>query len=316
MLVDKCSSKKRVTAFLIDLLIVLLTSLFFQYLIFLPIANNYFSYNEKQTNLVVEKIGSGLFVFVDNEYKVIVDFKDEEKEIISAYTSGYKLLNIKEYIYENGNSDEYIYYLNAFYSKFDIEKFNNLKKESNNFKDGEFISEIDESGRLKFCDDVFLEASNDIISYKEGIIDNLQANIYMIELVIEILSFLLPMIIFLYIVPLTNKYRSSIGKKIMRISVVNKFYVPCNMLLLTTRFLSFLLIEVLLSLFTIGIPLLISFILCIILKSGQCIHDLLSTTMVLDLDVFKPFEKIEEYNDFIKKEKEIKNQSLRRPYEN
>ena len=321
MLTSKCSIKKRITAFLIDFVLILLTSLFLEFLVCLPIANNSFSYGEKQIELTIEKVESNLFVFVDDKYEVIVDGDDEKGDIVSSFLYGQKLINIKEYIYMNEyvGSETYILYLHKFYNLIESDSFTKLKEESNYFTDIKlsiFIDEISEEKRIEFCDKVFLQADKDVINYHEGIINSLQADVYMIQLSVEIISFAIPMIIFLYIIPLTNKYRSSIGKKIMKLGVINKFYVPCNALLLTTRFLAFMLVEVLLSLFVIGVPIVLSFVMTLIFKNGQSLHDLLSTTMVHDLSEMMPFEKIEDYAEFIKKEKEIRDRSLRRPYEN
>lgn len=321
MLTSKCSIKKRITATLIDLLIILLASLLLEFFVCLPIANNSFDYSKKQVDLTIEKVESQLFMFVDEKYEIIIDGDGDKGDIVANYQYGHKLINIKEYIYMNKNvgSEKYIEYLSKFYSQIKTDNFIKLKTESGYFSDIDlniFKEDISEENRIIFCDNVFLQADKDIINFHDGIVNKLQADVYMIQLSVEIISFVIPMIIMLYIIPLTNKYRSSVGKKIMKLGVVNKFYVPCNMLLLTTRFMSFLLIEVLLSLFVVALPLVISFVLVLLFKNGQSLHDLLSTTMVIDISEFTPFEKIEDYADFIRKEKEAKERSLRRPYEN
>ena len=65
----------------------------------------------------------------------------------------------------------------------------------------------------------------------------------------------------------------------------------------------------------LGLPLVISFLIVYFNRDGKSLHDLISFTMVLDLKEFTPFDNIEEYNKFIKDEKDVRDRSLRRPYE-
>lgn len=322
MLISKCSVSKRFSAFCIDFLVILIVSLMLKLMVCFPIANNAFDYADNQMTLVVEKVNSYTFVYVDDDYNVVVNGDDNESRIKEVYLSNsYKLVNISEYILNNSEvaSDEYIFYLEKFYSLIDSNNFIDLKNESGLFIDvnnNVFSEEIDEENRIDFCNKAFKQVDSDIILYKEGIVNSLQAQVYVIDLLINIVPYFLSCLVFLYIIPLINKNRSSLGKMVLHLGVTNKYYIPCNALLMTTRFLSFLLLEMLLSIFLIGIPLIISFLMILLLKNGQCLHDFLSTTLVIDLDSFKPFNNIQEYSDFIKEEREILERSLRKPYEN
>lgn len=322
MLTNKCSLSKRISAFLIDFLIILLSSFVLKLGICFPIANNCFSFADNQKTLAYEKINSNLFVYVDSNFELVVDSTSSEEVIKEAYSNNrYRLVNINDFVSNNESvgSDIYISYLDKFYSLLESDNFNSLKSKSDlfvNIDSNLFKDDVDENERINFCNLVLKQADSDIFMYKDGIINMLQANVYLVDLLVNIIPFFVACLIFVFIIPLTSKNRSSLGKKLMKLGVTNKYYVPCNALLMTTRFLSFMLLEVLLSMFLIGIPLLISLLMALYLKNGQCIHDFLSTTLVIDLEEFTPFKSIEEYAEFIKEEKDARDRSLRRPYEN
>lgn len=320
MLSKKCSLLKRIFAFSIDFVIIILARFIIEFAVCYPILKNTTTYYQDQQTLFVEKVQCHLFVVVDKEYQIIVDSNNSEEEIISAYQNKYLLVNLSEYInkQKNADSDVYLSYLDKFYVDIDNDNYQEMKVNSGLFLDAEnnvFLETVSESERIAFCNKLLKNADQVIIKYKDGIINSLQADVYLINLIVLCISFGIPLFVFLYLVPVFSKYKNTIGKKITKLAVVNSFYVPCNALLLLTRFLTLVLIEVLLSLFLIGLPFIGSFVMIILTKNGKSLHDLLATTIVIDLNDFTPFDNLDQYKEFIKKEKEVQERSLRKLYE-
>ena len=81
------------------------------------------------------------------------------------------------------------------------------------------------------------------------------------------------------------------------------------------RVLAIYIFEVVCGFFTFGLTALISFLMMLILHNGKCLHDVLSFSQVIDTTLFTPFKNINEYKEFIEKEKLNTDRSLRKPYE-
>lgn len=320
MLSKKCSILKRLSAFLIDVIIILVARFIIEFAFCYPILKNTTTYYQDQERLFVEKVQCHLFVVVDKDYQIIADSSNSEEEIISSYQNRYLLVNLSEYVNKQKDADSSVYlsYLDKFYVDIDNENYQEMKENSGLFLDVEkniFLESVSENERIEFCNKLLKNADQVIIKYKDGIINSLQANVYVINLTVLCVSYGIPLFIFFYLVPVFSKYKNTIGKKITKLAVVNSFYVPSNALLLLTRFLTIVLIEVLLSLFLIGLPLIGSFVMILLTKNGKSLHDLLATTIVIDLNDFTPFDNLDQYKEFIKKEKEVKERSLRKVYE-
>ena len=316
MLTEKCSFSKRISAFLIDLFAILLTSLVLNLLCVRPLMNHWGDYDNKQDQLVIEKVKSYLFVLCDADGEKICDGADDEETILSSYRANGNLLTIRQFVNKNeAGSSVYLGYLTLFYDQIESDTFVKMKGESGLFDGDAFDDSIEETRRLKFCESVFEKANRDIGYFHDGIISTLTEETSGMYLISAVSTYGTSALIFFLIIPMCGKYRQSIGKRILHLGVVNRYYVPANFLLMTCRVMAFLILEVLLGMFTFGIPLILSVALSLILKSGQCLHDAISTTQVLDLKRFLPFENLEEYRDFIVKEKEDADRKLRKAYE-
>lgn len=317
MLTDKSPFYKRLSAFLIDLFIILVSALFLDVLITKPCFNQFGGYNETQKNLLVERVKSYLFVVIDKNYEIVFDGDSLEEDILNGMDSNKKICNIRQFVSlnENVGSETYLKYLTSFYTMLDINILDTMKIESHLFEGDNFIEGVSEEDKITFCDNVFKKADKDILLYKDGIIVNLTHKISTITVLSNVINYGVTSFIFLWLIPVLSKYRQSIGKRFMKLSVVNKFYVPANIFVLSARYLSLMLIEVLLSLFILYIPLIASCIMVLVLKNGNSIHDFLSTSQVVDLESFTPFDSLKDYQDYINKEKEALDKSLRRPYE-
>ena len=323
MLTTKASVFKRSIAFIFDVGLSLLIGLLLQILVATPIANNSFDYQTNQDNLLLERVKSGLFYFYDGND--VVSYLDAEDKILSSNndndSSLYNLQNLV-YLKDDDNYDNQFYLtgLDYFFSLYNSEYpddifYQDVKDSSSLFKDGELIEGYEESELLTFLDSVFNRISPYFERLNDNAIPNLSMSISVTRIVITISSYGIPLTIFYLIVPLCNKNRKTFGKMIMNLGVVNKYYVRASILQTITRGLSFIILEMLLSLMLLGLPLVISFLIVYFNRDGKSLHDLISFTMVLDLKEFTPFDNIEEYNKFIKDEKDVRDRSLRRLYE-
>jgi len=318
MLTDKSPFYKRLSAFLIDLFIILVAALILDVAITRPCLNHFGGYKKTQQNLLVERVKSYLFVVVNEDYEVVFDGDSSEEEILNGVNAKNSLYNIRQYVLlnEEVGSETYLNYLTKFYTIVDISILNSLKEESSIFENNQFIDSVSEEDRLTFCGNVFKKADKDISLYKEGTIIKLTHQMSYFTVLSYVINYGITSFIFLWLLPLLSKYRQTIGKRFMKLAVVNKFYIPANVLILSTRYLALMLIEVVLSSFILYLPLIISGILVLVTKNGNSLHDYLSTSQVIDLERFIPFNNMKEYQDFINQEKEALDRSLRRPYEN
>ena len=317
MLTEKCSILKRIYAFLIDFCLILLTSLFVRFAIGIPLFNVAFNYDKKCDQLIVEQVKTGLYFFVDEKYDVICNIDNNENEIIDAYRKSHILIDLKSLVdsSDNYNSDFYITGLNNFYQLYNEEFLNDKKNESDLFDNGNFKENVTEESKISFCNDIYKNVINDINLYKDKIIANLLFEISVLRIGIEAVRFFIPILIFLFIIPLCNKLKASIGQLILKLAVVDRYYVYAKWTNLLLRALTIFIFEGMLGIFTFGIVPIISFVLMLLFANGRCLHDLMSFTQVVDLQRFTPFESLKEYTDFIEKEKENRDLSLRKPYE-
>lgn len=98
-----------------------------------------------------------------------------------------------------------------------------------------------------------------------------------------IVSFLISYFAFIVFVPFAFKNRTTIGQRVMNLAIVdiesNKFATKTQIFF---RSIIILLIEVLLSIFSFGVPILISFGFVLFNKNKCSYHDILSSTKVID----------------------------------
>lgn len=118
---------------------------------------------------------------------------------------------------------------------------------------------------------------------KDEIIKTTYAQIMRPRYIETIVSISIVAIIFLLVIPLCTKYRQTLGKKFMRLTVVrNEEIISRPMTLL--RFTILFLVELLGSIFAYGIPLIISLTIACFSKNKSSLHDLLLKTKVVSID--------------------------------
>jgi len=106
-----------------------------------------------------------------------------------------------------------------------------------------------------------------------------------------IVSIVIVATIFFLVIPLCTKYRQTLGKKFMRLTILkNEKIISRPMTLL--RFAIFLFVELLASIFAYGIPLIVSLTIACFSKNKKALHDLILGTKVVSIDAL-PVEKAE-----------------------
>lgn len=114
------------------------------------------------------------------------------------------------------------------------------------------------------------------------------------------LGILIPILLFCFLFPMVLRNRCTLGKKICSIGVVSrKDGLLAKRSQMCIRFLVFLSLEVILSIFLFGIPLLVSFTMMCFTKEGTSLHDYLSATITVDTRACLLFETKEEYFQYL-----------------
>lgn len=122
-------------------------------------------------------------------------------------------------------------------------------------------------------------------------------------------------ILVFFVLPLIFKNGQTLGKKLMRLGLVNsKGLKVANWAVFARFIIGIYAVESIISVLTFSpVPLLLSFLIALFTKKKTALHDLIAGTRVIDIDktiIFETFEEksaaIEEYEKTKKKEEELK----------
>lgn len=120
-------------------------------------------------------------------------------------------------------------------------------------------------------------------------------------------TFLIPFLIFYYLVPLFfTRTHQTFGKLICKIGIIGANGLSITFSRFTLRFLFFYIFELIISIFAFLIPFILSFSMAMISKTHQSLHDYLFTTYVVDVDKKKIYKSLQEYKDSPKKSINLK----------
>lgn len=115
-------------------------------------------------------------------------------------------------------------------------------------------------------------------------------------LVLEVaLSLLVGSVVIYYIIPLCfNRNKTTLGRFMFKIGLVNKKVLSVKAGQFTLRFLIIFFLEILLSIVTFGIPLIFSFSMTLITKKKQSFHDYLLGIEEIDIENSKIYKSVDE----------------------
>lgn len=238
------------------------------YLLLTDFYQNNTSLDTKAKNAIYE---SSLTLFFTND--LIFDQTDPNSGI-SIFNS----LKLGNLAILDSNGETYFAYKDISNEEI-VQKSNKTEDEMNVF----YVEAIDNYAyQYLNYNDAYYNASNLIFWY---------ATIYVFAL-----PFLFSLIVFFYVMPLILKRgRKTLGKLILKLSVVslNGFYP--SFWRFTARFSIFFFVEIILSFATFGLPLIVTFTMFVISKTGQSFHDYLLGTFVIDSSDVSTFKNMEEY---------------------
>lgn len=124
--------------------------------------------------------------------------------------------------------------------------------------------------------------------------------------IVFLIPLVLSVIICQYLFPLIFKRgRKTLGKLIMKIGVVDESGLSPSLGRFTIRFVFILFIEVILSLISFLIPLIVSFTMMLISKKNQAFHDYMTRCYVVSTSQQRIFLSKQEYFDAMNKAKEM-----------
>lgn len=282
-LIEYSGVSKRVFAFLIDILCTLLIAINLNNFVF--------------SNLTKESLGTTV---LEQKYKERLE--DSHLYILKEDGLCYSIDIIN---YDNSmNEEEYILYLDTqltlFYLDEDfecsnIEQYNELKKNNEDiFKYDNilntyvYLENVDHEAKLKFYKDAVTYSIDKVLVNDEQV-ENYLNQIMRNGLISLSMSFMASMFIFFLIIPMINKNRSTIGKYMFKIGLID---INTKEILsrqqYTLRFIV-LFLETTISLMCYGGVLLISFAFTIFTKNNSSLHDFASKSMPINLISYSKF---------------------------
>lgn len=282
-LIEYSGVSKRVFAFLIDILCTLLIAINLNNFVF--------------SNLTKESLGTTV---LEQKYKERLE--DSHLYILKEDGLCYSIDIIN---YDNSmNEEEYILYLDTqltlFYLDEDfecsnIEQYNELKKNNEDiFKYDNilntyvYLENVDNEAKLKFYKDAVTYSIDKVLVNDEQV-ENYLNQIMRNGLISLSMSFMASMFIFFLIIPMINKNRSTIGKYMFKIGLIDMNTKEIlSRQQYTLRFIV-LFLETTISLMCYGGVLLISFAFTIFTKNNSSLHDFASKSMPINLISYSKF---------------------------
>lgn len=276
-----CGSLKRILAFIFDFSFTLLFAVIINSVLINPLFSDLLHTDDYTIQYQERLVESNLYVKI-NESVVSID---------STYNKNSQTL--QEYVDYLDNQ------LNMFYTSEKFECSNISMYEELKLNETELFYFDETSNSIKILNDISLEKQKEFyekaVSYSinnvlvhDDIVSLASTNIIMNSVYSFVISFLIIMSIFFLLVPMLNKKRSTFGKFIFKIGVVNtkdyKFISKKDMLI---RF-AVLFIEIVLSFFTFGGIMLISFAFTIFSKNDSALHDFAAKSILVDLRYYNP----------------------------
>ncbi len=302
---------KRIFARLVDVLILFVLTLgtFFA---LTPLTFDSKTYNENVNSSLIYYENSGLYLKKKNGYfsfTSIIDFNTIESLTNFEYEEGETKTNINmlKSLY-TFYTEKYVDYDGTYNLSLDTFKTNILKinSEVSNIKDfivtenNVNITLIDETldkTTILFICDTFSKAA-DIVNKCSAVqaIENENKQILLNSILYVFPCLFFYCFILEFLIPVCSKHGETIGKYIFKLMVISKDGYELKKIYYLPRFLSYLIIEVILSFVTIGGTFLISYTMFQFTKKRRCIHDYLSKSCVVDKELSFVFKnkKIEE----------------------
>ncbi len=285
---------RKIAATLFDGACIAVVALLLISLVLSPLLNLATNYNKAQADYETRLLQSHLYVEVEDRPYELRELKEGKKT--------------EEYL---TFLDEHLqaFYLDEEFPDAKIETYNKAKEDSKYFiltEEGTWTPKAGATQEelMKFYEKEVDTAIN-ILAHDDLCI-TLARKITVHWILVFSLGVLIPILIFCFLFPMVLRNRCTLGKKICGIGVISrKDGLIAKRSQMCVRFLVFLLLEVILSVFLLGIPMLISFTMMCFMKEGTSLHDYLSATITVDTRSCLLFKTKEDYLQYLGMEENI-----------
>ncbi len=285
---------KRLAALLVDFFLIGIVFLILQSFIVPLAADGIANVNQVAFDYQERLCESGLYVMAN----------DKTTQIISIFSEEDKKNKSEEYFATIDTGIASFYSNESFYVEhkdFGMAKYNERKLASELFmlENDKYVTT--EKATFTTLEKFYLEEYDQALKFLS--IDNecltLSRKITVATVVEVLVSLTIPFLIFYLILPLCLKNGATLGKKLMGVGVASRRdgFAPKKSQILI-RFLVFYIFEFILSIFTLGIPLFVTFTMMFFSKEKICIHDYLAATICVDTKQCLIFKNEEEFKDY------------------
>lgn len=310
MEIKKASLFKRISAAMMDLMLMFIVGYLVASFVCQPIVLQTTDIREKQQEYydALFELGYIVIAEIDSDngeakFNVVASFDDENsvkeafKEKVKTDSKNYSYLPISNNELNLSNTD-FDKYLTHFYTTIDaMEKYNGYKEQSKLFtrvdddsdlKNAKFVikDDVEEEDEKNFYIDTYGKVlyEEQYKKYDNYRIYNLENYINGMMMMCIYSGMFIATLVFYLLIPLITKNGQTLGKKLMQLGVVNiKDGLRAKKLSLIIRYMTFVIIELLLSNYLFFLPFIISTVLVVMTKKGQAGHDFTSRTAVVDL---------------------------------
>lgn len=276
-LIEYSGAAKRIFAFFIDILCTLLIAINLNNFLFSNLTRESLGTTALEEKYKDRLVDSHLYIQKDDGLCYSIDMINHDNS-----------MNEEEYI-QYLDEKLTLFYLDEDFECSNIEQYNELKKNKEDiFKYDTtlntyiYLDNVDNETKLKFYKDA-VTYSIDKVLVNDELIEDYLNQILRNGLISLSMSFMASMFIFFLIIPLMNKNRSTIGKYMFKIGLIDlKTKEILSRQQYTLRFIV-LFLETVISLMCYGGVLLISFALTIFTKNNSSLHDFAAKSMPINL---------------------------------
>lgn len=247
-------------------------------------------------------LSSHLYEKKDGIVKDLYSIIDEDKE--SSVDEKSKIIDDSlTFFFQTFVKDKNIY---------DDYKRRALNKEEHIFDDNlqrKYLNDDYDIVYFNFYNNMLKDIAPGYLSSSKEYRDNLRQSIINNVLIIFI-SLIISNIIFYYVVPMIyRRGKQTFGMKIFKISLLSVDGMSCSSKRYSLRFLFYLIVIVVLSVFSFLLPVLISFTMMLLSKTGQSLVDYVTNTYKVDSQTNTVYLNYEEYmyNQHSRDDKKIEN---------
>lgn len=281
-----CGAVKRIFAFLIDFICIIIIAVNLNNFVFNPLLKDVLKTNQYEEEYKTRLVESELYFLGEDNLCYSLDLYDDLNTSISKQDFILYL--------ENGLNK---FYNNESFTCADVSYYNKLKEEAVDVflydeatKTFNYKSDVTDDKKIEFLTNAVDYSINKVLVNDSKVME-LTSNIMLNGLYSLLISTILSLLVFYLTIPLISKKNYTIGKYMFKIGTINsvtnrnakKSQIAVRYLVLIAEFI--------LSLFTFGAILLISFAFTIFTKKSSSFHDLAAKTKLVDLTTFKLYNE-------------------------